>query len=158
MGAAEGHQLPGEREQFGVGRGPVEPGDLVVLAIGVVVALLGAAQLVAAQQHREPEGEQQGGEDRAGLARAQGQHGGVAGRALRAAVPGAVVAGPVAVGFAVGLVVLVVVGDQVARVKPSCTVIRFTEAVGRRRAPPYKSADPQNRLANSPRPIWWLRQ
>ena len=31
---------------------PVEPGDLVVLAIGVVVAALRAAELVAGQQHR----------------------------------------------------------------------------------------------------------
>ena len=35
-----------------VGLRPVEPGDLVVLAIGVVVAALGAAELVAGQQHR----------------------------------------------------------------------------------------------------------
>jgi hypothetical protein len=31
---------------------PVEPGQLVVLAVGVVVAVLRVAQLVAAQQHR----------------------------------------------------------------------------------------------------------
>src|SRR4029077_8477386 len=30
---------------------PVDPGDLVVLAVGVVVAPLGAAKLVACQQH-----------------------------------------------------------------------------------------------------------
>ena len=40
---------------------------------------------------------------------------GSVGRALGAAVPGIVVAGPVAVVLAVGLVVLVVVGDQVAQ-------------------------------------------
>ena len=42
--------------------------------------------------------------------------------------------------------------------KPSWTVMRFTEAVGRRRARPYMSDDPQNRAANSPRPTGWLRQ
>ena len=31
---------------------PVQPADVAVLAIGVVVALLGAAELVARQQHR----------------------------------------------------------------------------------------------------------
>src|ERR1700753_2252841 len=31
---------------------PGEPGDIVILAIGVVVALLGPAQFVAAEQHR----------------------------------------------------------------------------------------------------------
>ena len=59
-----------------VGRGPVEPGDLVVLAVGVVVALLGAAHLVPAEQHRDAEGQQQGGEHRPGLAGPQGQHAG----------------------------------------------------------------------------------
>src|ERR1700689_1687124 len=45
--------------------------------------------------------------------------------------------------------------------KPSCTVIGFTEAVGLRRSlpsPPYRSDDPAKRVANSPRPIFWLRQ
>ena len=40
--------------------------------------------------------------------------------------------------------------------KPSWTVIRFTEAVGRR-ARPYMSADPENRVANSRIPTGWLR-
>ena len=31
---------------------PVEPADFVVLAVGVVIALLGAPHLVAHQQHR----------------------------------------------------------------------------------------------------------
>ena len=38
---------------------PVEPGELVVLAVGVVVAALGAAHLVAAQQHRDALRQQQ---------------------------------------------------------------------------------------------------
>ena len=41
---------------------PVEPGELVVLAVGVVVALLRAADLVAAQQHRHALGKQQRGQ------------------------------------------------------------------------------------------------
>jgi hypothetical protein len=36
-------------EEFVVDRRPVEPGDVVVLAVGVVVASLGAAELIAAQ-------------------------------------------------------------------------------------------------------------
>src|SRR5579864_1884101 len=44
-------------------------------------------------------------------------------------------------------------------VNPSCTVIRFTDAVGRRPSSPYRSAEQANRVANSPRPpIFWLRQ
>ena len=42
--------------------------------------------------------------------------------------------------------------------KPSCTVIRLTDAVGRRRDPLYRSDEPANRVANSPSPIGWLRQ
>ena len=44
---------------------PVEPGDLVVLAIGVVVAVLRAAELVAGQQHRRAVRERTGGQQRA---------------------------------------------------------------------------------------------
>ena len=53
--ASQRHQASGEGQQLVVGLGPVEPGDGVVLAVGVVVAThLGAAELVAAaqQQHR----------------------------------------------------------------------------------------------------------
>ena len=36
-------------------------------------------------------------------------------------------------------------------VKPSWTVMRFTEADGRRLEPPKRSAEPVSRVANSPR-------
>src|SRR5208283_4659223 len=115
VGLAEGDEPFGVVLQLSVGLGPVEPGDLVVLAVGVVVAALGPAHLIAAEQHRHAEGQQQGGEHGAGLAGAQREDAGVVGGAFGAAVPGVVVAGPVAVVLAVGLVVLVVVGDQVAQ-------------------------------------------
>src|SRR5216683_7417715 len=79
----------------------------------VVVPALGPAQLIAAEQHRHAEREQQGGQHRAGLPGAQRQHLRVYGGALCAAVPGAVVVGAVPVGLSVGLVVLAVVGHQV---------------------------------------------
>ena len=41
---------------------------------------------------------------------------------------------------------------------PSCTVIRLTEAVGRRPVGPYRSAEPAKRVANSPMPTGVLRQ
>ena len=47
LGAAEGDQAAHESEHRLVGPGPVDPRELVVLAVGVVVAGLGAAQLVA---------------------------------------------------------------------------------------------------------------
>ena len=42
---------------------PVDPGQLVVLAVDVVVSLLGAAPLVAVGDHRYALGQQQGGEE-----------------------------------------------------------------------------------------------
>ena len=62
---------------------PVEPGDLVVLAPGVVVAALGAAHLVAAEQHRHALREQQRRQEVALLARAQLDDRGVVGRRPR---------------------------------------------------------------------------
>ena len=91
---------------------PLVPGELVVLAPGVVVAVLRAAELVAAEQHRHALGEEQRGEEVALLAPAQRVDLGVVGLALDAAVPRAVVVGAVAVVLAVGLVVLLVVGRR----------------------------------------------
>src|SRR5207244_9479243 len=113
--AAELGQPGGEREEVGVVvlEGPVEPGDLVVLAVGVVVAALAAAHLVAAEDHRDALGQEDRRQEVALLAPAQRPDLGVVGRALHAAVPRPVVALAVVVVLAVGVVVLVVVGDQV---------------------------------------------
>ena len=77
-------------------RGPVEPADLVVLAVGVVVAALRARELVAAQDHRRAGGEQQ----IAGVVLhhlpAQREHRGIVGVAFGAAIPRVVVVGAVA--------------------------------------------------------------
>ena len=94
---------------------PVVPGELVVLAVGVVVALLRAADLVAAAQHRHALGQEQRREEVAHLAVPQREDGGVVGRPFDAAVPRAVVLLAVAVVLAVGLVVLLVVRDQIAQ-------------------------------------------
>ena len=55
----------------GVGVLPVVPGDLVVLAVGVVVAVLGAADLVAAEEHGHALRQEQRGQEVALLAAAQ---------------------------------------------------------------------------------------
>ena len=106
-----------EGEEFPVvgGKIPVHPADLVVLAVGVVVAVLGAAHLVAGHQHWHALGEKQGRQQVALLLRAQGIDAGIIGRPLGAAVPGVVVVGAVTVVLAVGLVVLVVVAHQVVQ-------------------------------------------
>ncbi len=94
---------------------PRHPGGLVVEAVGVVVAALRAAGLVSGGEHGHPGREQQGGEKAARQPAAQRQNVGVVGQALDPAVPGPVVVRPVAPALAVGVVVLAVVGDQVAQ-------------------------------------------
>lgn len=118
-GLAQRDQARGISEQrppFGLrAHRPVQPRDRVVLAIGVVVALLRAAEFVAAQQHRRAVGEQDGGQQRARHPGPLGQDGGVVGRAFDAPVGAAVVVVAVAVVFAVGFVVPVGVADHVAQ-------------------------------------------
>ena len=48
---AHGGQHRGVRDQFLIGVLPVEPGQFVILAIGVVVPVLGSAEFVAGRQH-----------------------------------------------------------------------------------------------------------
>ena len=115
MLAPQPDQPPGAVAQVLVRVDPVEPRDLVVLAVGVVVASLGAAHLVAAEQQGQSERQQQGGEHGALPLRPEGVHRGVFGRALGAGVPGTVVVAAVPVALAVRLVVLAVVGDQVVQ-------------------------------------------
>ena len=92
---------------------PVHPGQLVVLAVHVVVALLAAADLVAVGDHRHALAEQQRGHQVARLPVPQLPDRRVVGLALDPAVPGAVVALAVVAALAVGVVVLLVVGHQV---------------------------------------------
>ena len=95
--------------------GPVEPGGRVVLAIGIVVALLAVADLVAGTQH-----------GRALRQRQRGQHGAAYLAALR--VDAGIIRGPldakvgahfpiptIAVVFPVGVVVLLVVAHDVGQ-------------------------------------------
>ena len=92
-----------------------DPADVAVLAVGVVVALLGATELVAGQQHWRALAEQQRGQHIADLPGADTLDFGIVGRALDAAVPGPVVGRAVVVVFAVRVVVLLVVGNAVVQ-------------------------------------------
>src|SRR5581483_7485620 len=87
----------------------------VVLAIGVVVALLGLAEFVAGQQHGRAMGQEQRAQQAALGAPALRFDALVVGRTLGAPVAAVVVVGTVAVVLAVGLVVLGLVADQVAQ-------------------------------------------
>ena len=94
---------------------PVEPDDLVVLAVGVVVSLLRPAGLVAHQQHRRAGGQQVDRKEVLDLAISQRLDLGVVGRPLDAAIPARILVGPVAIVLAVRLVVLAVVRDEVVQ-------------------------------------------
>src|SRR5258706_1618575 len=91
---------------------PVQPAHLAVQAVGVVVAALGAAELVAPLDHGDALGEQEEGHEVAHLAPAQGHDLRVRGRPLLPAVPRQVVVVPVGVGLAVLPVALLVVAHE----------------------------------------------
>ena len=124
-------QRRGELDERLVDRVPVHPAQFVVLRVGVVVALLRAAELVAVQQHRNALREHQRGDEVALLARAKGVDGRIIRRPLDPEIQRSVVRFAVLVVFAVGVVVLVVVRDQVAQGE---AVVRRDEVDRRDRA------------------------
>ena len=81
--AAQRDEAAREVEERLVDGGPVVPGELGIVAVGVVVARLRAAQLVAAEEHGHALGQEERGQQVALLPRAQGQDGGVVGGTLR---------------------------------------------------------------------------
>src|SRR2546423_13863533 len=92
---------------------PIQPTDLIVLTIGVVISLLGATELIAAQKHRHALGQKEHRQKIALLPPAQTVDVRIVGRTLDAAIPGTVVIVSVAIFVAVRFVVLVVVTDKV---------------------------------------------
>src|SRR5581483_10333365 len=94
---------------------PIEPADLIVLTVGIVVPALGAAKLISRQKHGSALGEEQRPEEIALLTLAQCVDRRILRRALRAAVPGAVVAAAVAVPLAIRLIVLLVVTHEIVQ-------------------------------------------
>ena len=87
MVAPQGDHVAREVAQLLVDVLPIEPRDLVVLAVCVVVPALRAADLVAAEQHRHTLGEQQHRDEVALLPMAQAQHLRVVGGSFCATVP-----------------------------------------------------------------------
>ena len=102
-------------DQFRVGTRliPVDPGQTVVLAVDVVVALLATSHFVTVANHRSALGQQESGQEVTTLAGAQRNDALVVGRAFHTAVPRTVVGLAIAVVLAVGHIVLLVVADQV---------------------------------------------
>src|SRR5215203_813868 len=75
-----------------IGLLPIDPRDLVILAISIVIALLGTTQFIACYQHGHTLREEKCSEEVALLFFPKGQNGPVVCRSFQPAVPGAVVA------------------------------------------------------------------
>ena len=112
----DGDEALGELQQaaglFSIG--PVDPREVVVLRIAVVVSLGGVPNFVASEQHGDTLGNQQGGQQVAHLSAAEFDNLGVVAGAFDAAVPAEIVVAAIAIGLAIGLVVLGVVADEIA--------------------------------------------
>ena len=134
MAVPEGEHTTDESFEVGelVTAVPIDPRRGVVLVVGIVVAALGPSELVAHRRHRRPVGHRQQAPGVAQLSPAQRRdirrHSVVA---LEAAVPRAVVTGSIGVVVTVGLVALVVVGDEVVHREP---VVARHEVAGLGRA------------------------
>ena len=131
--APDARKRPGGREHGALllREGPVQPRLFVVLAVGVVVALLRLADLVAGGDHRDAQRQHQGGHGVRGGLQPCGRDGAVAGRPLHPVVVAAVVVVAVAVLFAVVLVVLAVVAREVPQGE---AVVCRDEVDGRQRS------------------------
>src|SRR5690606_26650990 len=96
----------------------MQPRQLVVLAVRVVVPALALPKLVARGQHGHTLRKEQRGQEIALLLRAQCIYGLIVCRAFSTAVPRPVMTFPIVVFFLVGIVVLFVVGYQVVEREP----------------------------------------
>src|SRR5689334_20120756 len=92
---------------------PIQPGDLVVLAVGIIVPALCVADLIAREQHGNTLRENQCRQKGPLLLFTELDNLGIVCRTFSAAVPAIVVVSAVAVFFAVGLVVFVVVRHEI---------------------------------------------
>ena len=107
----------GEGDERSVGALPVDRACRVVLGVGVVVAALAEAKLHAHGEHRRSARSEEQRQQIALVARTRLEDRRIVARTLDAVVPAQVVVRPVAIVLAVGLVVLLRVGDEVAQGK-----------------------------------------
>src|SRR5579862_106288 len=106
-----------ERDRRIEGR-PIEPADLVILAVRIVVSALGALKLVAREQHWNPLREQQRREKVALLFCPQRENLAIQRLAFGAAVPAVILLHSVSVVVEICLVVLAIVRNEIVQRKP----------------------------------------
>src|SRR5437867_412994 len=112
---------------------PIEPADLVVLTISVVVAVLRSSPLVATQKHRHALRKKKCGQEIPTLPFAQSVDLRVVGWPFDAAVPGKIIIVAVVVAVAVRRIVLLVAADEVVQGE---TIVRGHEIYAGVRASP----------------------
>src|SRR3984957_869235 len=134
-GAANRDEPRREGDQGGVGGAPIDRARCVVLGVGVVVAALAKAELRTHAEHRRPARGEQKREQIALVARTRFDDRGIVAWPLDAMVPAVVVVRAVAIVLAVGLIVLAVVGNQVAKREAVMDDDKI-DARGRRRGAP----------------------
>src|SRR5438093_4048409 len=100
---------------------PIQPTDLIILAIRVVVSSLTTAELIARNKHGRSLRQQQGGQHISNLPPTQLNNLRIIGGPFSAAIPGAIVGIAVTVILAIRFIVLFVIADQIAK---SETVMR----------------------------------
>src|SRR5215207_50475 len=94
---------------------PVRPAEIIVLAVGIVVATLSTADFIAAEKHRRALGQEKGGQKVPLLPGADGEDLRVGRRTLMAVIAGDVVVGTVSIVLPIHPIVFVVVGDEVTQ-------------------------------------------
>src|SRR5260370_20959788 len=94
---------------------PIDPGNLVVLAVGVVVAALRAPEFVAGLQHGHALRKEQRRQYIAQLPLSQLDDGGIVRKALDSAIPAQIVVVTIGVGIEIGFVMSLTVGNQIAK-------------------------------------------
>src|ERR1700733_12707328 len=96
---------------------PVEPTYFVILRIGVIVAMLGSREFVTSKNHRRATRQEYCCQHVSHLAEAKPSDLGVVSRAFNSMIPGDVVGMTVPVSFPIRVILLVIVGDEIAKRK-----------------------------------------
>ena len=118
MRAAQREGGAREGEELLVRMLPIHPREVGIVTVGIVVAELRAAELVAMGEERHALRERERGQHAARHARAPAEDARVRGWPLDAPVAGAVVVRAVAALFAVRVVVLAIMADEIAQRHP----------------------------------------
>src|SRR5262249_4926512 len=94
---AQCNQRPRIFEQGRIGRVPIEPRKLVILTVGIVIAMLGASDLVAGQNHWHALGKEQAHQQVANLSGSECDDLRIVTRSFDTAIPGTIVTLAVAI-------------------------------------------------------------